>query len=162
MAKTSHLITKTATAQVWACLCVAALTLVGCQRGPDEELTSTKPHADLIGARYRVVSTVLHAYGVYASLNEKKSISMVDVIPFPIGGPEVAFDRVVARGQIVKILSAWRHHSIVRTRVYYLVALEGLDLPEGVPIRLELSRGNEGVGAELNPAIYEKLPRTDQ
>jgi hypothetical protein len=48
---------------------------------------------------------------------------------------------------------------LLESSVYYVVAVENSDLPQGVPIELQLDRGNEGVGAELNPAVYTKLPK---
>lgn len=141
----------------WTCLC-AVLSLAACRVGPGSEITSTKPYADLIGARYSVVADNLYAYGIYESL-DKKRVSWVELVPLNIGGPEIAFRREVAKGQVIRILSAWRHFIPFESGVYYLVAVESSDLPQGVPIRLELSRGNQGAGADLNPAVYRRLPR---
>jgi hypothetical protein len=33
--------------------------------------------------------------------------------------------------------------------------------PLGIPVRLQLDRENEGVGADLNPAIYRKLAKNN-
>jgi hypothetical protein len=141
--------------RAWTCLCIV-LALSGCQLGLREEVTSKKPYADLIGANYSVVADGLYAYGVYESLNNR-TLRFVDLVPLGIGGPEFAFKRTVPKGQVVKILSAWRHHKLLETVAYYVVAVEKSDLPEGVPVWLELSRGNEGVGVDLNSAIYRRL-----
>jgi hypothetical protein len=146
-----------AAARAWACLCMV-LALTGCQVGLHEEVTSKKPYADLIGAKYSVVADGLYAYGVYESRNNK-TIRFVDLIPLPIGGSELAFKQTVPKGRVIKILSAWRHHKVLETLVYYVVAIEDSDLPESAPVWLELSRGNEGVGVDLNPAIYKRLPK---
>jgi hypothetical protein len=134
--------------------------LAGCRLGPDKDLSAKKPYADLIGTEYSVVSDELRAYGVYESLNNRTR-SFVDLVPLPLGGPEFAFKRPVPKGQIIRILGASQQASPVRTGIYYLVELENWDLPKGVPVRLELSRGNEGVGADLNPSIYRKLPKNN-
>lgn len=123
-----------------------------------EEVTAKTPYADKIGARYRVIADGLYAYGVYES-SSNKTIGFVDLIPLPIAGSEIAFKRTVPRGTVIRILSAWRHHKLLETVVYYVVAVENSDLPEDVPVWLELSRGNEGAGADLNPAKYTKLER---
>jgi hypothetical protein len=144
--------------RAWLSLSVV-LTLAACQTGSAEEITSTKPYADLIGAKYSVVSETLYAYGVYGSLNDRQ-ISYVTLVPPPgVGGREYAFRRNIPKGQVIRILSAWHRVVILDSGVYYLVALENSDLPERVPIRLELMRGNENGGADLNPAIYRRLPR---
>jgi hypothetical protein len=145
--------------RVWTWLCVL-LTLTACQMGPGEEIASTKPYVDLIGAKYSVVADNLDAYGVYESL-DNKVLSYVTLVPLGIGGPEFAFRRNVPKGQVIRILSARQHWHVplLESGVYYLVAVENSDLPQGIPIRLELSRGNEGAGADLNPAIYKRLPK---
>jgi hypothetical protein len=43
--------------------------------------------------------------------------------------------------------------------IYYLVAVENSDLPSGLRVELQLDRGNEGLGADLNPVIYRKFPK---
>ena len=140
----------------WTCLCVV-LMLAACRGGPGRELTSTKPYADLIGAKYMVVADNLIAYGVYESLNDRR-VTFIELVPTRIGGPEFAFHRNVPQGTVVRILSAWRRFPLMDRSIYYLVAVENWDLPEGIPVELQLDRGNEGVGADPNPAIYKKLP----
>ena len=132
------------------------MILTGCQLGRHEEVTSKTPYADMIGARYRVIGDGLYAYGVYES-SDKGKVRFVDLIPLPIGGSELAFKRTVPKGVVIRILSAWRHHKLLETVAYYVVAAENLDLPDGIPVWLELSRGNEGAGADLNPALYQRL-----
>ena len=148
---------KLQAARAWVCVSMV-VTLVACQFGVHEEVTSRKPYADLIGARYSVVADNLYAYGVYESLNDR-TIRFVDLIPLPITGPELAFKQTVPKGRVIKILSAWQHHKLLENVVYYVVAVENSDLPKGVPVWLELSRGNEGVGVDLNPAIYRRVPK---
>jgi hypothetical protein len=144
-------------ASVCVCMCLAAMAVAGCQVGAGEEITSKKPYADLIGAKYGVEGDNLYAYGVYESLNDRK-VTFIELVPENIAGPEIAFRRRVPKGQIIRILSAWRHFVLFDNGVYYLVAVENSDLPEGIPIRLGLSRGNEGVGVDLNPALYKRIP----
>ena len=143
------------------CICVGGvLALVGCELGPGQEIRSKKPYADVVGAQYSVTSDNLYAYGVYESLNNR-TVSYVVLVPaLALGGPEYAFRKTVPKGEILKILSAWQQSTLlglVELRVYYLVELEHSDLPQGVPVRLQLDRGNEGVGADLNPAFYKRI-----
>ncbi len=146
-------------APTWLCV---VLTLTACQMGAGEEITSRTPYADLIGAKYSVVADNLVAYGVYTSL-DTQTIGYVILLPIGISGPEIAFRRNVPKGQVIRILSAWRHRFIpFESGVYYVVEIENSDLPQGIPIRLELYKGgNGGVGADLNPAVYKKLPKAN-
>jgi hypothetical protein len=141
-------------------LCVV-LVEAACQAGPAEEISSTKPYSDLIGARYTVVADYLDAYGVYESLNDR-TLTFIELIPGRpgIAGPEIAFRRNIKKGQVVKIRSAWTHFVLSGSSVYYLVDLKNSDLPSGVPVRLPLSTGeNKGIGADLNPVIYKRLQK---
>lgn len=137
------------------CLILIAASSACAARDVDE-LTFTTPYANIIGTEYRTVAEV-NAYGIYKNL-DKKEVSFITLIPgVGIAGPEVAFVRKIAKGQYIKILSAWRKHKLLNDDVYYVVALQDTDSPRDVQIQIELSRGNEGVDAGLNPSIYERL-----
>jgi hypothetical protein len=139
---------------------IACVYLVVAASRPDEELTATKPYADLVGTDYVVITDDLYAYGIRRNYGDTV-ISWVKLIPgVGIGGPEVAFRRHIPKGQIIQILSAWRQPLLFDNGVYYRVAVRNSDLPSDVPTAVELFRGNEGEGAELNPSIYRKLVRT--
>jgi hypothetical protein len=146
---------KAAVSQHRNCLVgVVALCVISCSH---QQLTS-KPYSDLIGAKYEVAADDLYAYGIYESGTNKTQIGWVDLIPGAgISGPEVAFRRHVSKGQVIKIISAWRRFLLVDNGVYYVVTAEGADLPRDVPIQLQLLRGNESGDADLNPSVYRKL-----
>jgi hypothetical protein len=140
------------------CFSVMA-ALAACGSGTHEELTSTRPYADLIGAEYRVVADDLKAYGIYGSWPDK-TVTAVTLIPgVGIGGREVAFRKEVPKGTLIKILSAWRQPLLFDNGVYYRVAIDHSDLPPGVPVEIELFRGNETLDEHLNPNVYEKIPQ---
>jgi len=121
-------------------------------------VTSEKPYAVIVGNQYSVVADDLYAYGVYESLDDKATINYIILVPHgTISGPEVAFRQSISKGQVITVLSAWRRFIPMQNGVYYLVEVVNSPLPEGIPVRLELFRGNEGAGADLNPAVYRKL-----
>ena len=133
-------------------------TSSACAENAVDELTFTSPYASIIGAEYRIVEEV-NAYGIYKNM-DRKEVSIITLIPgVGIAGPEVAFKKQISKGQTIKILSAWREHRFLTSDVYYLVALQDADLPRGIQVKIKLSRGNEGVGAELNPRVYERITR---
>lgn len=141
-------------------LCVMLIaTSSACNKPTVEELTFTNPYANLIGAEYRVVGDVV-AHGIYENLNQRVAPSYITLVPgVGLSGPEVAFKKRIAKGQHITILSAWREQQLISWDVYYLVTLQNTDLPRDVPVQIELSRGNEGVDAGLNPAVYERLAK---
>jgi hypothetical protein len=137
---------------------ILIVATISCAERADEELSFTNPYAKIIGAEYRIAGDV-DAYGIYRDLN-KRELSYITLIPgVGIGGPEVAFRKRIVKGKTIKILSAWREHKFFYSNIDYLVAIQDADLPGNVPVHLVLSRGNEGVGAELNPSIYEKVTK---
>lgn len=142
-------------------LCMMLIaTSSACVKLSVEELPSTSPYAKMIGAEYRIVGNV-SAYGIYEREGDRKVLSYVTLIPgVGIGGSLVEPKGPIVKGQRIKILSAWRTHLLGFTRdVYYLVALQDTDLSHDVPVQIDLSRGNEGEDAGLNPGVYERLAK---
>lgn len=135
-------------------------TTSACVQLPVEELPSTSPYANFIGAEYRVVGEV-SAYGIYERMDGRKVLSYIELIPgVGIAGSLVEYKGPIAKGQQLKILSAWRLHLFGFTQgVYYIVTFPDTNLPYAVPIRIELSRGNEGMDAGLNPTVYERFAK---
>lgn len=131
----------------------------GCVKPTVIELTRTSPYAQIVGTEYRIVAPV-DAYGIYGNLNNRKVISSIELIPgVGISGPEVAFKKRIAKGQKITVLSAWQERKLLHSNVYYVVDMQDADLPRDIQVRIDLSRGNEGVGAELNQHIYERITR---
>lgn len=141
-------------------ICLIWLTVFGgCAKPAAVELTRTSPYAQIVGTEYRIVAPV-DAYGIYGNLDNRKAISYITLIPgVGISGPEVAFKKRIAKGQKITVLSAWQKRMLLDSYVYYVISLQGADLPHDVQVRIDLIRGNEGVGAELNPRVYERITR---
>ena len=144
--------------RVGACL-VVLLALAACSEGPPENLTSTKPYADLIGARYEVIADDVHAYGIYESASDKTLARVTLMAGAGIGGPEIAFRRQVPKGRVFTLLSAWRKQLLFEDVIYYRVSVDDSDLPRDIPIEVDLSRGNEGIGTDLNRKVYRRIER---
>jgi len=132
-----------------------------CGKPAVDELTFTRPYANFIGAEYRLVAQVI-AHGIYENLDHRVAPSYI-VLTAGVGftGPEVAFRRPIAKGQTIKILSAWRAHSLLYSHDYYVVAFPDTDLPRDVHVRIGIT-GNVGVDAGLDPGIYERLARVKE
>jgi hypothetical protein len=136
---------------------VCLTILSACAKPSVVELSLTSPYAQVVGARYRIIE-VVNAYGIYQDLDKRKVISYIELIPsIRIAGPEVAFEKRINKGNIITVLSAWRKSTLLSSDVYYVIALQDADLPRDIQVRIELSTGNEGDGAELNPHVYEKI-----
>ena len=137
---------------------VIALICGACGGPASEELTTTKPYADLVGRDYQVLADDLQAFGLAGGWPDRTVTSITLETGSEFRGHQVAFQRQVPKGKVIRVLSAWRERKPFGGQVYYLVSVAGTDLPSGVPIQLHPAEGNET--AELNPALFRKLPGT--
>jgi hypothetical protein len=135
---------------------LAAVTLGACGEAAPEELTATKPYSDLVGREYLVLADDLQAFGLAGGWPDRTVTSITLETGDEFRGHQVAFRRQVPKGKVLRILSAWRQRKPFGGAVYYLVSVAGTDLPPGVPIQVPPAEGN--VTAELNPALYRRLP----
>lgn len=120
-----------------------------------DELSFSTPYSKIVGTVYHT-STDLYAYGVYENL-DRETVAYITLIPgVGIAGPEIAFKNRIAKGQEIKILSAWREQGTMSGDVFYQVSMQDAGLPQGIQVRIELARGNEGVDSGLNPQFYVK------
>lgn len=141
-------------------LAALALLLGGCLLGEPEDLSTTTAFAPLVGQRIRLVAAV-DAYGIRGETGQEQ-VSYVTLLPstIAIAGPEVAFKHPLPSGTVLSIVGVKKRRTLLASNTFYDVAIDASPLPGGVPVRLELSRGNEGAGwAALNPSVYERAAR---
>jgi len=135
-----------------ACVAVAAVAYlaIGIVLGiagyggpaPRTEVTQQKPYADYIGREYRVVGDV-SAYA-WNDFPDKEKILTVTLTPPP--GTRNRFVSAVipiARGQRIRILSAWRSYTMLEIVRYYVVSVPDAGLPPGVEITMRI--GSDGI-----------------
>lgn len=138
-------------------LAVLPVLLGGCLAGELEDLSTSSPYAPFVGQRLRLLLAV-DAYGIRGE-GGKEQVSYATLIPstIAIAGPEVAFKHRLPAGTMLSIVGVKKRRTLLASNTFYDVAIDGRSLPSGVPVRLELSRGNEGSGwAALNPTVYER------
>lgn len=142
-------------------LTVLLLLLGGCQFGEQEDLGASSPYAPFVGQRLHLLLAV-DAYGIRGEAS-KEQVSYVTLLPstVAIAGPEVGFRHRLPAGTMLSIVGVKKRRTLLASNTFYEVVVEGRSsLPPGVPVRLELSRGNEGRGwAALNPNVYERATR---
>jgi hypothetical protein len=117
----------------------------------DTEMTDQKPYSDFVGREYRVVGPV--AALAWNDFPDKTKILVVSLTSPPGAHNRfVSYKVPLQRGQEVRILSAWRSLSLFHFSYYYLVSVPGVKLPEGVPIKMDVSP--EGIP---DPSAYEDM-----
>ena len=138
--------------------CLVILSLAGCGGSSDIEVSAAKPHDDLVGTEYVVLANDLYAHGILGDWPDK-AITYGTLIPgVGIDGYEVAFKTHIPKGTIIRIDSVWQRRLMFEHVTYYVVTCENVHLPSDVPVRLELTRGNEE-GTALNPNVYKRRQR---
>jgi hypothetical protein len=117
---------------------------------------STKPgYRDLSGATYTVVGAV-SAYGIRK--HSKAEIEYITLIPPPgIGGSQIGFQIPITVGSTLTVMNVYETNRIFDPSVSLGVKLSGTVIPENLPIRIDLMRGNQGADKlSLNTAVYKR------
>ena len=138
-------------------LALIALTVMisACGKTTYKDVGHEPGSRELIGTTYTVVRP-LTAYGIRE--HSKAAIEYFTLIPPPgIAGSEVGSRVPIAIGSTLTVISVYETNRLLDPSVTLGVKLNGAALPENLPVRLDLMRGNEGVDRlGLNSAIFEK------
>jgi hypothetical protein len=109
------------------------------------------------GKRYQILGK-LYAYGVADNLNTRQ-LSVISLNPLNLSGPEIISRQLIPKGSILTIVD--RGPKRFLEFLYsdrYIVRVDGLDAPVGIPVVITICCGNQGQSTVLNPAIFKPLP----
>lgn len=111
------------------------------------------------GQKFEIVGE-LYAYGVTNDLGSGK-LSFIDLSSLRLSGPEILSRQPVPIGSIVTIVNKEpkraRAYFIFSYPVRYIVQIDSINAPAGIPVLISLGSGNEGKSTVLNPFIYKPL-----
>lgn len=99
----------------------------------------------------------LYAYWVAKDMDARKP-EIIDIEPLRLSGSEILSVQLLPRGSRIEIVRKMESRSpafLYPER--YLVVSPSIDNPAGLPIVLDIARGNEGTATPLNPKIYRPL-----
>jgi hypothetical protein len=109
-----------------------------------------------IGQKYEIVGE-LYAHSVADDLNSRV-VSFIDLVPLRLRGPEIISRQLVPIGSILTIVEkAPKRLFAFLYPDEYIVRVNTIDAPAGIPIVIDLSRGIEGKSTALNPLIFNPL-----
>lgn len=122
-----------------------------------EDISNDRHYSKYIGLRYEVIGE-LNAYGIRH--NSKAPVKYITMMPPPgIGGLQVAFPSAIKPGTVITTIKVYKTNRLFDSDKTLLVSVGDAQLPENIPVRIELFRGNEGHGKLLlNPDVYRQLP----
>mgnify|MGYP005645959955 FL=1 len=109
------------------------------------------------GQRYQILGK-LYAYGVADDLNTRQ-LSLTSLKSLNLSGPEIISRQLIPKGSILTIVG--RGPKRFLEFLYsdrYIVRVNGLDAPAGIPVVITVCCGNQGQSTALNPAIFKPLP----
>jgi hypothetical protein len=117
-------------------LCLIAAACMPFSRALERDLSQTATYASAIGTEYRS-TTVLYAEGVYRNM-ARRELGWVYVTPVKQTGPEIAFHRTIPVGQVFRVAGVHKYFVPFENGLEFVVTTEGLDLPPGIEIVIEL------------------------
>jgi hypothetical protein len=110
----------------------------------------------LLGSQFEIVGD-LYAHEIAGNLNKRK-VDWISILPLQLSGAEVLSRRLILVGSKLRVLS--KRPRRWPTFLYaqdYVVEIDSITPPNGSPILLSQTRGNEGRTTALNPAIFKPL-----
>jgi hypothetical protein len=109
-----------------------------------------------IGQKYEIVGE-LYALSVADDLN-LRVVSIIELVPLRLRGTEIISRQLVPTGSILTIVEkAPKRLFAFLYPDRYIVRVNTIDAPAGIPIVIDLSRGIEGRSTALNPLIFKPL-----
>jgi hypothetical protein len=109
-----------------------------------------------IGQQYEIVGE-LYALSVADDL-DSKVVSIIALVPLRLRGSEIISRQLVPTGSILTIVE--KAPKKLFAFLYpdrYIVRVNTLDAPAGIPIVIDLYLGIEGKSTALNPLIFKPL-----
>lgn len=110
----------------------------------------------MIGQQYEIIGE-LYAHSVADDLNSRV-VSFISLVPLQLTGPEIISRNLVPTGSILTIVQ--KAPKRLFDFLYpdrYIVRVNTIEAPTGIPIVIGLSRGIEGKSTALNPQIFKPL-----
>jgi hypothetical protein len=132
------------------------LVLLIALSSPLETNTAAGNDDALIGQKYEIIGE-LYALSVAEDL-DSRVVSIIDLVPLRLRGPEIISRQLVPIGSILTIVEkAPKRLFAFLYPDEYIVLVNTIDAPAGIPIVIDLSRGIEGKSTALNPLIFKPL-----
>jgi hypothetical protein len=121
------------------------------------ETSAASENKDLqIGQKYEIVGK-LYVHSVSDDLNSRK-VSIISLVPLRLSGPEIISRQLVPTGSVLTVVD--KAPKKVFAFLYpdrYIVRVNTIKPPVGIPVVIDLSRGIEGKSTALNPLIFKPL-----
>lgn len=109
-----------------------------------------------IGQKYEIVGE-LYAHSVCDDLNTRK-VSIIILEKLRLSGPEIISRKLVPTGSVLTVVDkAPKKFFAFLYPDRYVVRVNTIDSPAGIPVVIDLSRGIEGKSTALNPLIFKPL-----
>lgn len=123
---------------------------------PFETIAAAENNDLHIGQKYEIVGE-LYAHSI---CNDRycKEVYIIDLVPLRLRGPEIFSRQLVPIGSVLTVVDkAPKKFFAFLYPDRYVVRVNTIDSPAGIPVVIDLSRGIEGKSTALNPLIFKPL-----
>ena len=130
--------------------------LMGCYSEKFVDISNEEGYSKLIGKTYEITGPVI-GHGIRKHSNA--SVDYVTLMPPPgIGGHQIAFANLVPVGSKIKIVKVLKSNRLIDSDITLMIEIYEGDFTSDVPVRIDLTRGNEGSKSTLlNEKFYKKI-----
>jgi hypothetical protein len=153
--KATHAAVQTMIKHILACLRWLLALLIALSSALEGN-TAAGNDDTMIGQKYEIVGE-LYAHSVAEDLNSRV-VSFIELVPLRMRGTEIISRNLVPTGSILTIVEKAPSRFFAFLYPYrYIVRVNTIDAPAGIPMYIDLSRGIEGKSTPLNPLIFKPL-----
>ncbi|MNM86851.1 hypothetical protein D3C81_990160 [compost metagenome] len=130
--------------------------LIGCYSEKFIDISNEEGYSKLIGKTYEITGPII-GHGIRKHSNAP--VDYVTLMPPPgIGGHQIAFANLVPIGSKIKIVKVLKSNRLIDSDITLIIEVYEGDFTSNVPIRIDLTRGNEGSKSTLlNEKFYRKI-----
>lgn len=128
----------------------------GCYAEKFVDISNEETYSKLIGSIYEITGPII-GHGIRK--NSEAPVEYITLIPPPgIGGSQVAFSNSIPIGSKIKIIKVLKSNRLYKSDITLIIEMEGVNFPSDTPIRIDLTRGNEGSNSTLlNEKFYRRM-----
>lgn len=109
-----------------------------------------------IGQKYEIVGE-LYAHSICDD-RYCREVTIIDLVPLRLRGPEIFSRQLVPVGSVLTVVDkAPKKFLAFLYPDRYVVRVNTIKSPIGIPVIIDLSRGIEGKSTALNPLIFKPL-----
>ena len=120
------------------------------------DVSDKERYRHLVGAKYETIKWVT-AYFMRWHPSETLEYVTIEAPP-GFAGRDIKSKVLLEPGTIIVVNQVMESNRLLECDISFIVTVEGLDVPPGIPVQLDLFSGNQGDGCpSVNPEAYRLI-----